>query len=330
MKAFRPAPLERRAFLKLSAATAALALAGCAGDLVQADANTAAPATAEDRKLLAFFAKSFTRDLEESPEFMTAIGLKKRYGEWNDYSAAYAEYFYRNTAADLDFMRTKIDRAALSPAMRVSLDVFIFRNEQRVANYPFRLHNYDVSHFGGQHQEIPNLLINRHRIDDISDAEAFIARIRAAEKPIDDGISFLRDQQAKGVTLPRFSYGLMLADLRATIAGKPFAGNRDNDILAAFKTKIGALAIDDAAKAKLTADAEKALTEKLGPAYERLIAAVQEIAATVKTDHGLSNLPNGRAFYDERIANHTTLKLTADQIHELGQRSRASRPTWRR
>jgi uncharacterized protein (DUF885 family) len=318
MKAFRTAPLERRAFLKLSAATAALALSGCADDLVQADMGAAAPATAEDRKLLAFFAETFARDLDEAPEFMTAIGMKKRYGEWNDYSAAYADHFYGNTAADLEFMRTKIDRAALSPAMRVSLDVFIFRNEQRVANRPFRLHNYDISHFGGQHQDIPNLLINRHRIDDASDAEAFVARIRAADKPIDDGIAFLRDQQAKGVTLPRFSYALMLADLRATISGKPFAGKHDNDILAAFKTKLAKLSIDDAAKAKLTADAENALTEKLGPAYERLIAAVQDIAATVKADHGLSSLPNGRAFYDERIANHTTLKLTAEQIHELG------------
>jgi uncharacterized protein (DUF885 family) len=134
-------------------------------------------------------------------------------------------------------MRTKIDRAALSPAMRVSLDVFVFRNEQRIANRPFRLHNYDVSHFGGQHQDIPNLLINRHRIDDASDAEAFIARIRASDKPIDDGIAFLRDQQANGITLPRFSYGLMLADLRATISGAPFAGRRDNDILAASKPR---------------------------------------------------------------------------------------------
>jgi uncharacterized protein (DUF885 family) len=318
MNTFRPAPLERRAFLKLSAATAALALSGCADDLVQADIAAAAPATHEDRKLLAFFAESFTRDLEEAPEFMTSLGLKKRYGEWNDYSVAYADQFYRNTVADLAFMRTKIDRAALSPAMRVSLDVFVFRNEQRVANRPFRLHNYDVSHFGGQHQDIPNLLINRHRIDDASDAEAFIARIRASDKPIDDGIAFLRDQQANGITLPRFSYTLMLADLRATISGKPFAGKGDNDILAAFKTKLAKLSIDDAAKTKLTADAETALTEKLGPAYERLIATVQEIAATVKTDHGVSRLPNGQAFYDERIANHTTLKLTAGQIHELG------------
>ena len=319
MDAHRPAALGRRAFLKLSAATAALGVAGCAGDLIDAEAGaTATPDGDEDRKLLTFFSQSFTRELEEAPEFMTSIGIKKRYGEWNDYSAAYAERAHRDTVADVDFMRTKIRREALSPAMRISYDVFLFRNEQRVANYPFRLHNYDVSHFGGPHQSVPNLLINQHRIDDVSDAEAFIARLATTDKLVDQTIAFMRDQQAKGVTLPRFSYALMLADTRATIKGAPFAGDRDNDMFASFKSKVAALNVSDAAKAKLLTDAKNAFTGKLGSAYERLIAAIEEIAAGVKTDHGVASLPDGAAYYDERIAYHTTLKLPAQQIHALG------------
>jgi uncharacterized protein (DUF885 family) len=215
-------------------------------------------------------------------------------------------------------MRTKIDRAALSPAMRISYDVFLFRNEQRIANYPFRLHNYDISHFGAPHQNVPSVLINQHTIDDVSDAEAYIARIAATETLVDQSIAFMRDQKAKGVTLPHFSYGLMIADTKATIEGAPFTGKRDNDIYAAFKTKLEGKSIPAEKKAKLLADAQQALTGKLGPAYRRLVDAMQEIAATVKTDHGVSSLPDGAAYYDERIANHTTLKLPAKQIHELG------------
>jgi len=316
---FRPAALERRAFLKLSTALAALTLAGCVDDLATLGAGANTPATAEDHKLLTFFAKAFARDLEDSPEFMTYIGMKKRYGEWDDYSAAHADKANRDNLADLDFMRTNIDRAALSPSVRVSYDVFLFDKEQRAANYPFRLQNYDISHFEGAHLGVPGLLINQHRIDDTADAEAFIARVTAAETVIDQTIAFMRDQKAKGITLPRFSYGLLLADLRATISGAPFGGGKgDNDIFAAFKSKIAKLPIDDAARSKLTAGAEKALLEHLGPAYERLIAVTQEIGATVKTDHGVASLPDGAAFYDERIANHTTLKLRAEEIHELG------------
>ena len=310
-------PLQRRAFLKLSAATVALSLAGCVDDLTQASV-AAAPDTAEDRKLLAFFSKSFTRELEEAPEFMTSLGLKKRYGEWNDYSAAYAETRNTNTMADVAFMRDEIDRAALSPSMRVSYDVFRFRNEQRVANHRFRLHSYDVSHFGGPQQNVPNLLINRHRIDDASDAEAYVARIEATEKLVAQTIAFMHDQEAKGIRLPRFSYALMIADTEKTIDGAPFGTGPDNAIYADFKAKVAKLTIDGAAKARLTAAAEKALTSAMAPAYKRLVTAMRDIAGRARTDHGAGALPDGRAYYDRAIADHTTLNVTADEIHELG------------
>ena len=297
---------SRRAFLKLGAATAALGLAGCVDDIVRAETDLTAPAGNEDAKLLAFFSKSFTRELEESPEFMTALGMKKRYGEWNDYSDEFAVYQHKNTLADLNFMKKQIGRADLSPSMRVSYDIFLFRNELRAANHPHRFHNYGVSHFGGPHQDIPNLLINRHRVDDKSDAEAYLARIAATSKLMDQTIAFMRDQKAKGITLPRFSYKLIVADARKAAQG--------DDILADFKKKIEKLD----GKEKLAAAAEEALAQHLTPAYGRFIAATEEIGRTVKTDHGAGTLPDGPAFYDQCIAAHTTLKLSASEIHELG------------
>ncbi len=305
---------SRRAFLKLTTATAALVLTGCVDDIVQADVDPAAPATNEDAKLLAFFSKSFTRELDESPEFMTSLGMKKRYGEWNDYSDEFAVYQHKNTSADLDTMKNDIDRAALSPSMRVSYDIFRFRNELRVANHPFRFHNYAISHFGGPHQEIPNLLINRHTIADVADAEAYIARIAATDKVMDQTIAFMRAQKEKGVTLPRFSYALILDDARKAVQGAPFGGTGDNEIFADFKKKVANLN----GKEKLIAGAELALTKKLKPAYERFIAATEEIGRSVKSDHGVGTLPDGAAFYDQAIMAHTTLKMSANDIHELG------------
>ncbi|NOT41070.1 MAG: DUF885 domain-containing protein [Alphaproteobacteria bacterium] len=309
-----PNHASRRAFLKLTTATAALALTGCVDDIVQAGMDPAAAATTEDAKLLAFFSKSFTRELEESPEFMTSLGMKKRYGEWSDYSDEFAVYQNKNTTADLAFMKNDIDRAALSPAMRVSYDIFLFRNEQRVTSHPFRFHNYSVSHFGGPHQEIPNLLINRHSIANVSDAEAYIARIAATDKVMDQTITFMREQKAKGITLPKFSYALILDDARKAVRGAPFDGKDDNEIFADFKKKVAKLS----GKEKLIADAGQALTQKLKPAYERFIAAAEEIGRSVKGDHGAGTLPDGAAFYDHAVSAHTTLKMPANDIHALG------------
>lgn len=297
---------SRRTFLKLGAATAALGLTGCVDDIVRAGDDMTAPSGSEDAKLLALFSKSFTRELEESPEFMTALGMKKRYGEWSDRSDEFAVYQNKNTLADLGVMKKDIDRSALSPSMRVSYDIFLFRNELRAANHEYRFQSYAVSHFGGPHQDIPDLLINRHRIDDKSDAEAYIARIAGTGKVVDQTVTFMREQEAKGVTLPRFSYKLILDDARKAAQG--------SDILADFKKKVEKLD----GKEKLVASAEQALRENLQPAYARFIAATGEIGSKVKTDHGVGTLPDGAAFYDQCIASHTTLKMGANEIHELG------------
>lgn len=309
--------IDRRTFLRLSAATAALGLGACVDDL-QATSPGQSAGSAEDRRLLDFFSRSFTRELEDSPEFMTALGMKKRYGEWSDYSEAFVDKSYQATVTDTAFMRDRIDRSGLSPQMRVSYDIFLFRNEQRLANYPFRYHNYDTSHFGGPHQSIPNLLINQHRIDDASDAEAFIARINATPLMMQQVSAFMQASASRGITLPRFSYGLMIADAGKVLQGASPSGSGENEILTAFRKKLEKSSIPDPQRTKLLADANKAMLASMKPAYETFLKTAADIGRTVTSDHGVGTLPDGKAFYDERTAAHTTLRMPAADIHALG------------
>ncbi len=312
--------LPRRLFLQLVAGAGALTVVGCAADDLPGTPDAVAQGfdNPEDNKLFAFFSTSFTREFDRSPEWMTQLGVKKRYGEWNDWSDAFADEDFRNTQADLDFMTTHVDRSALSDNMRISYDVFKFRNELRVANRPYRFHNYDVSHFGGPHTSVPQLLINQHAVADVDDAQAYIARLNATLALFAQVVAFMRHAEARGITLPHFSYPLLLADARQAVKGAPFDGGDDNTIFADFKGKVGKLNIGAEDKARLIGEAKTALTEKVGPAYASFIATGEAIAAKVTDDHGIGTLPDGARFYEERILNHTTLKLKADDIHALG------------
>ncbi|MCE9524399.1 MAG: DUF885 domain-containing protein, partial [Alphaproteobacteria bacterium] len=107
-------------------------------------------------------------------------------------------------------------------------------------------------------------------------------------------------------------------DAKQVAKGAPFEGDGECNIYADFKAKLEKLNAGADEKAKLLADAQQALTQNLGPAYARFIAASASIAKKVKTDHGVGTLPQGAAFYDERVANHTTLNLPAAKIHKLG------------
>src|SRR3546814_20092147 len=52
--------------------------------------------------------------------------------------------------------------------------------------------------------------------------------------------------------------------------------------------------------------------------YDVLIAAIDEIEPQSKGNFGVWSLPDGEAYYADRLKNSTTTDLTADQIHELG------------
>nr|MDJ0941371.1 DUF885 domain-containing protein [Woeseiaceae bacterium] len=78
-----------------------------------------------------------------------------------------------------------------------------------------------------------------------------------------------------------------------------------------------AISAEDADKFKAAADA--ALMDGLQPAYDRLIAWFQDDMANAAEDaQGVDALPNGRAYYDRRLASFTTTALTADEIYRIG------------
>ena len=66
-------------------------------------------------------------------------------------------------------------------------------------------------------------------------------------------------------------------------------------------------------------EARAALTGPFRAAYQDLIAWQKEDRrnAPEKTT-GVGALPNGAAYYRERLANQTTTTLSADEIHEIG------------
>ncbi|MFN8920318.1 MAG: DUF885 domain-containing protein, partial [Hyphomonadaceae bacterium] len=85
-----------------------------------------------------------------------------------------------------------------------------------------------------------------------------------------------------------------------------------------IKGKIDKTTLDAATKDRLKAQARAALVNKVKPAYEAIIAEMTKQQATARTTDGVWALPDGEAYYAERLATQTTTRLTANEIHQLG------------
>jgi uncharacterized protein (DUF885 family) len=168
-------------------------------------------------------------------------------------------------------------------------------------------------------------MINIHKVDDVKDAEAYIARLRGFPKLFDQLLVNLKVREEKGVVAPRFVFPLVLDACHKIIKGKPFDSEpNDSPLLEDFKKKVTALTKADAAtRDRLVADAGKALNESVKPAYEKLIAFLEEQANRATEDAGVWKFKDGAEFYESALHRTTTTNMNAKEIHETGLKEMA-------
>lgn len=280
--------------------------------------SPAADTRAEDARLNAFLDATFAASVGLSPESQTALGLKTNYDKLDDYSGGDDAKRMAMSEAALKDMRAKFDPAKLGPQARLSYRLFESQVERSRAAYKFRDYGFPVSTNCSPAGQIPVFLINNHRIDSAADARAYVARIAETERVMREVAATMRDQANKGIVPPKMVFAPARADARKVITGAPFTPGPDSSLLADFRKKVAALKIADAEKAALIADAQQALTGPFRRGFDTLFAVLDEIEPRAKGNDGAWSLPDGAAYYANRLAQNTTTDLTADQIHQIG------------
>jgi len=308
--------------LKLHLPLAALLLASTGIALAQsADApapNATAAPTAEDARLTAFLDAAFDEAIATSPQTLTSLGSKQLYDRLNDYTDAYRQRQLALSERQLARMRAEFDPARLSPAGRLSFRLFEENIENARRAFPWRWHGFPATNNGSPMGDIPVFLINNHRIDNVADAEAYVARLRDVERVMTEIGANMRHQTELGIVPPAFNFAPVRADGQRILAGAPFAEGPDTPLFADFKTKVGRLEIPQAEKDRLIAAAREALTGPFRRGYDAMLATLAEIEPRARGNNGAWSLPDGAAFYAQRLRQSTTTDLSAEQIHQTG------------
>ena len=306
--------ITRRSALAAGAAAAALsALSSATAAATDSDA-----AKAETAKLNAWLEDRFKFWVGRSPTMKAYLGLKEDMDKWDDISEARQKEDYELAQKDLATLKASFDPAKLSADGRLSFRLYDYKLSQDIADYRWRNHDYPVNQMFGWQSEIPSFLINIHRVAAPAEAEAYVARLTSIAKLMDQIIEGLKLREAMGVMPPKFVFAHVIRDSRNVLNGRPFAGEKDSALLDDFRGKVNALQIEDAARAKLLAEAERALTGAVKPAFEKLIAVLEDQEKRATTDDGVWKLPDGEAYYRHMLRTHTTTEMSAREIHEFG------------
>lgn len=281
-----------------------------------APAATAAAAEDQTAALNAFFEAYDQAQLARSPMGQSFRGIKTDYDKWNDFSDAEAVRQNAMANAALAEMRAKFANANLSPQARLSYRLFEKQVERSNKAFQYRNLDYSFDQMNGAQSQLPAFLINIHRVDDKSDAEAYVKRLQGLGAALDQVIA--EAQAPDAVLPPKWVFPYVISDAQNVIKGAPYGPGADSALFADLKAKVGKLDIPQAEKDALVAKGRQALLTSVKPAYERLIALMQRQERQAGTDDGIWRFAQGADYYAERLGFYTTTSMSADQVHDLG------------
>lgn len=277
----------------------------------------------ESARLNAWFDAKYEAEVLESPINLTYLGRTERKGEIDDFSPEALAKSIATKQANLAQLKAQFDYAKLNDTAKISYDYWVYQTEQAVAEYAYRDNSYIFDQMTAIHSFFPQLLIALHSVSSVVDMEFYLQRISGSARALDQLIAASKAVAEKGVRPPYFAFDAVITESQKIITGAPFTNDEDSAIWSDAKSKINGLIeaelIEPSEADTLLADIKTALVTELQPAYERLIAWQQadKVNATAQAQ-GVSALPNGTAYYNQRLANQTTTTLTADEIHNIG------------
>ena len=171
---------------------------------------------------------------------------------------------------------------------------------------------YPVNHLSGWHPSMLMMMVRDSVIEGADDARAYLDRLSALPAAIDGVIAALAAREAEAIVAPEVTLRKSLADLRAFVA----TGPDHNPLITAFRSKV--LPVLGPASTPYVQAAERLWTDRVAPAYARLIDAVETQVARAGGDAGYWRLPKGEDWYAWALRSHTTTDLTPDEVHAIG------------
>jgi len=297
-----------------------LILAASAAAALSATRAAAQPTSAE-AQLSAFLDQVFKEALDDSPELVTSLGLDKgdraaAKAQLHDASLAGVAKRQARTADQLRRLRA-IDRKQLSGMAAVNYDTLLFdleSSDEGARQFKYGGAGtgspYVLAQICGSWQEVPDFLDSQHGIETRADCEAYLSRLEAFAKAMDDEVERVRHDVGLGVVPPDFAITGALAGMKVLRAPA------DTSTLVtslATKTKAKDVAGDWAALAT------KAYEGKVIPALDRQMTLLESLKGRAVHDAGIWRLPDGPAYYAHVLHAQTTSKISPDEVYKMGR-----------
>ena len=304
----------RRALLGASTAGLALAVVGCAR-----------PGEGGSAQLNAILDQISRDILHESPEFATALSVPEEQagGRYIDRLSDASREGQERLLQLAERARTDLqalDRASLQGQDAVTYDVVMTAVEDSIDAAQFKSGGgaqapYTVTQLTGAYTGIPDFLASQHPVTNREQADAYLTRLAAYPRVLDQESTRIGQDAADGVIQPNFTITGAINQLRG------FAGTAPAQtvLVTSLQTRLAEIEdISDADKTAMVQRAETIVRDEVLPAYQRQIEALTAIQPQATADAGVWRLPRGEELYAAALKAYTTTSMQPSEIHQMG------------
>jgi uncharacterized protein (DUF885 family) len=277
----------------------------CSG--LQAQENRANQA---GRELHELFAAEWDYWMEQYPTWASTLGDRRWNDRWEDRSLDAIGKRHAHNLMVLAKLKA-MDRESLSLSDRLNYDLFVRDYEEDVEGYQYRWYLIPLNQRGGI--QTADELADALRFETVKDYEDWLARLRALPAYVEQTIALMREGAKARIILPKIVLGRIPGQIDHQIVDDPKA----SPFYKQFERFSSA--VSEADRARLALAAQKTIADSVVPAYRRLKQLfVADYLPAGLDQVGVWQLPQGEARYRFAARQHTTTKVTPEEIHAIG------------
>lgn len=206
----------------------------------------------------------------------------------------------------------QVNVKTLSEQNQINHAILAYRLADQIDEYRYGAHLMPLTSESGFHTNL-GFMVQRGSFKTLADYQHYLQKLAAIPRYMQQQTDWMKQGLATGVTQPK----AVLKGFEQSIISYVVQEPSQSVFYQPFSRKPAF--IGDTEWQQLTAQAVEQITQAVNPAYQAFYDfMVNEYLPGARDTIAASALPDGAAFYQNRLEHYTTLKLTPQQVHQTG------------
>lgn len=206
----------------------------------------------------------------------------------------------------------KTNLSGLSEQQKINFAILQYRLQNDIDEYRFGAHYMPLTAESGFHSDVL-FMLNMSSVKTEKDLQTYLEKLTALPLYMQQQMEWMRQGLAKGYTQPKAVLAGYEDSIKSFISTDPEKSPFYRPLL---KQPAG---IEPARWQALQQQASALISQQITPVYQQYLDFfTTQYVPGARDNIAAVALPDGAAYYQNRLEHYTTLKMTPQQVHQIG------------